>query len=159
MRGRGTVFDCMVFVQAIASPGNAHRCYQRAVDSGEPLWVSSQTLDELQEVLQRPQLQRRLPGITKERVDALMHHLRAMAHLIEPVPMHFDFPPDPKDEPYLNLAIEARASFLITRDKALLKLGAPGDPLADSLRAIHPALFVVVPEVFLAAGCPPPPIS
>lgn len=149
MTARGTVFDCMVFVQAIASPGSAHRCYQFAMDSGDPLWVSSQTLSELQEVLQRPELQRRLPGITKERVSALMHHIAAMAHHVEPVPSHFAFPPDPKDEPYLNLAIEARAAFLITRDRALLKLALQSDELGEQLKSIHPSLLVLVPELYL----------
>lgn len=151
MNPRGSVFDCMVFVQAIASPGSAHRCYQAAMDSGEPLWVSSKTLVELQQVLQRPELQRRLPGITNERVEALLHHLKGMAHLVEPVPSHFAFPPDPKDEPYLNLAIEAHAAFLVTRDRALLKLAVQSDELGGQLKSLHPSLLVLVPELFLAS--------
>lgn len=34
----------------------------------------------------------------------------------------FDLPRDPDDEPYINLAIEAGARFLVTRDRDLLDL-------------------------------------
>src|ERR1700678_2611621 len=93
---RGTIFDCMVFVQVISSRGTAFRCYEQAVLSKEPLLVSSETLFELRSVLGRPELQRKLPGITPQRVEALLHHLSEMALHVDPVPTHFQFPPDPK---------------------------------------------------------------
>ena len=149
MTVRGTVFDCMVFVQAIASAGTAHRCYTRTMDSGEPFFVSSATLEELRIVLERPELRQKLPGITSKRVDALMHHLAQMAVHIDPVPHLFKFPPDPKDEPYLNLAIAGRAETLVTRDRALLKLSEPSHELAPQLAAHHPNLKILVPEALL----------
>ncbi|HWD40379.1 MAG TPA: putative toxin-antitoxin system toxin component, PIN family [Fimbriimonas sp.] len=146
MKPQGAVFDCMVFVQAIASPGTAHRCYLQVMDSGGPLLVSSETMRELREVLGRPELQRKLKGITPQRVDSLLHHLSDMAVHIEPVPHVFSFPPDPKDEPYLNLAIAAKAGTLVTRDKALLRLAEPSNELASQLAAHHPTLRILIPE-------------
>ena len=56
----GAVFDCMVFVQAIASRGSAFRCLQHCIESLEPLFVSVDTLNELYAVLSRPELRRKL---------------------------------------------------------------------------------------------------
>lgn len=42
--------------------------------------------------------------------------------LFRKVPKRFVYPRDPDDEPYLNLAIEAGAQFLVTRDRDLLDL-------------------------------------
>ena len=149
MKTRGTIFDCMVFVQAIASPGTAHRCYKRTMERGDPLYVSAETMDELRSVLERTELQAKLKGITPDRVCALMHHLSEMAVLISPVPSVFSFPPDPKDEPYLNLAIASKAGALVTRDKALLKLAEPGNCFAQELADHHPDLRIVLPEEHL----------
>jgi len=143
---RGTIFDCMVFVQVIASKGTAFRCFEQVMASGEPLLLSSDTLGELRSVLERPELQRKLPGITPERVAALMHHLADMACHVDPVRPHFRFPPDPKDEPYLNLAIEAPARRLLTRDKAILRLSYGVDDVGTRFRQLHPDLLILVPE-------------
>lgn len=146
MTPHGIIFDCMVFVQVVASRGTAYRCYERAMASNEPLIISSDTLRELQLVLGRPELQRKLPGITPKRVEALLHHLAAMALHIDPVRDHFRFPPDPKDEPYLNLAIEAPARRLLTRDKALLRLPESEDEISLHFRSLHPELQILLPE-------------
>ena len=145
----GAVFDCMVFVQAIASRGSAFRCLQHCIESLEPLFVSVDTLNELYAVLSRPELRRKLPGITPERVGALMHHLAEFAQKVDPVPLIMEFPPDPKDEPYLNLAIAANARDLVTRDKAMLRLNDPSNVLSRDLMTYHPALRILVPEALI----------
>lgn len=145
----GAVFDCMVFVQAIASKGTAYRCYQHVTSTGTPLLTSPETLAELRAVLNRPELRQKLPGITSDRVEALMHHLAELAFVIDPVHPHLSFPADPKDEPYINLAIEGQAASLVTRDRAILRLASPADPLFRAIRALNPALQVVEPERFL----------
>ena len=37
-------------------------------------------------------------------------------------PSVFAYPRDPKDEPYVNLAVAAAADYVVTRDKDLLDL-------------------------------------
>ena len=155
----GAVFDCMVFVQAIASKGPAYRCYQQVTTRRTPLLASVDTLRELRNVLERPELQRKLPGITPERVEALMHHLSELAIVVHPVHAHISFPPDPKDEPYINLAIEGQAASLVTRDRALLRLADPADHLCAALCALHPALKVLEPEAFLSPDESPSPAT
>ena len=149
MTAIGTVFDCMVFVQAIASRGSAFRCLRHCMESDEPLFVSAETLDELRTVLSRPELRRKLPGITPERAAALMHHLGEFAQRVHPVPLIMEFPPDPKDEPYLNLAIAANARDLVTRDKAMLRLNDPFNVLSRNLMTYHPSLRILVPEALI----------
>lgn len=48
--------------------------------------------------------------------------MRKSSALIETVPKRFDYPRDVDDEAYVNLAIEAEADFLVSRDKDLLDL-------------------------------------
>ena len=51
---------------------------------------------------------------------------------------------DPKDEPYLNLAIATDASYLVSRDNDLLDL------MTDSeFRTQHPDLKILDPVAFL----------
>jgi len=145
----GFVLDCMIFIQVIASRGPAHQCFQMALESDDPIYLSAYTLGELQSVLSRPELRAKLPGLTNERVKALLHHLSEFATLVEPVPVQFQFPPDPKDEPYLNLAILVRAGHLVTRDKALLRLSDPGNELHSALRRLHRDLIISSPESVL----------
>jgi predicted nucleic acid-binding protein len=50
---------------------------------------------------------------------------------------------DPDDEPYLNLAIAAKASFLVSRDNDLLDLMKD-----DAFRKAYPDLAIVDPPTF-----------
>ena len=149
MTVEAAVFDCMVFVQAVASKGTAYHCLQRVITSEARLLISHETIEELRSVLERPELQAKLPGITPERVNALLHHLVELAVLIHPVEARMAFPPDPKDEPYLNLAVQGGATCLVTRDRALLRLANRSDSLSYLLLNIHPSLQVIVPEEFI----------
>lgn len=149
MNSHRIVFDCMVFVQLIASRGPAFQCYERVTSEGDQLVVSTETLAELAEVLHRPDLRKRLPGITPERADALLHHLRGLALVMTDVQPRFRFPPDPKDEPYLNLAIESQAHYLVTRDKAILGLCEPLNPLRHQFSKLNPWVLILKPETFL----------
>jgi putative PIN family toxin of toxin-antitoxin system len=100
------VFDCTVFLQALANrKGPAFACWQ-PVDSGRvTLYLSDPELAEVTEVLNRPELHQKLKTLTPEKVQAYLATVRTRATFIADVPHHFTYPRDPKDEPYLNLAI------------------------------------------------------
>jgi predicted nucleic acid-binding protein len=51
---------------------------------------------------------------------------------------------DPKDEPYLNLALATGANHLVTRDKDLLDLMHD-----ETFRAQHPGLQIIDPPALL----------
>jgi predicted nucleic acid-binding protein len=53
-------------------------------------------------------------------------------------------PRDPTDEPYLNLAIAVKASFLVTRDGDMLSLMQD-----DNFKSRYPSLAIIDPPAFL----------
>ncbi|MBI1900886.1 MAG: putative toxin-antitoxin system toxin component, PIN family [Planctomycetia bacterium] len=139
------VFDSMVFLQAAASPeGPARRCL-RLVDQGEvALFVSNEILDEVRDVLTRLKTRRRFPLLTFEKAVAFLENVKDKAVAFSQVPRVVSLPRDPKDEPYLNLAVAAGAQFLVTRDRDLLDLMQD-----QTFRAAHPGLSIVDPVAFL----------
>ncbi|MEK6299179.1 MAG: putative toxin-antitoxin system toxin component, PIN family [Acidobacteriota bacterium] len=72
--------------------------------------------------LSRSGLKKRYTVLTDERADRLIDILLYRGKLFRQVRRHYEYPRDPHDEAYLNLAIEAHADFLVTRDNDLLDL-------------------------------------
>jgi predicted nucleic acid-binding protein len=66
------------------------------------------------------------------------------------VPRLFQFERDPKDEPYINLAITTNAGFLVSRDTGILDLAANPGPDGERLRHRAPNLRILDPVAFLA---------
>ena len=61
----------------------------------------------------------------------------------------FDYPRDPQDEPYIDLAAAAKAHYLVSRDKDLLSLMTGHSLLCKQFRQKLNPLRIVTPEVFL----------
>ena len=73
-------------------------------------------------MLSRSRLRQDFPLLTDEKVESLIETLLLKGRLFRNVPKRFELLRDPDDEPYLNLAIEANAQVLVTRDRDLLDL-------------------------------------
>ena len=117
------VFDTVALVQrTINLNGAAGKCFAYFQAGEISIAVSRATLKEVKDVLSRPLVRDRFPQITDEQVAWLVSFLRSEGLYLRNVPQHFNYPRDPKDEPYLNLAIEADADYLISRDRDLLDL-------------------------------------
>ena len=102
------VFDCVIYLQGlIKEKGLAVDCLELFERGAVKLLVSDEILEEIADVLTRPKLQARYSLLTKERADKLIEILKEKAKLIEKVPPRFSYPRDPKDEKYIDLAIEA----------------------------------------------------
>lgn len=71
------------------------------------------------------------------------------ADLVTPVPAAITFDRDPKDEPYLNLALAASASFIVTRDRDLLDLELDESEEGSRLRSAISGFRVLDPASFL----------
>lgn len=154
MRPRA-VFDCMMFLQAVVSPGGpALAAFERCEAGVCELLVSHDVLREVEDVLTRPELSRKFRRLTPGRASAFLSRVRGMAVLIEDVPLVFRYPRDPKDEPYINLALAAGAQFIVTRDNDLLDLAGQGEE-ATRLRQLCPSLLILDPVAFLRALRPP----
>lgn len=144
------VLDCVVLVQAVRSPsGPSGRVVSWALSGRFRLCISTTTLNELKTVLARPNVLAKCPHLTPEVTGAFVAAIEAVAYCSDTVEEVFSYPRDPKDEPYVNLAIAAKADFLVTRDRDLLDLRNPDDLDGMRLRELHPTLKIVDPVEFL----------
>jgi len=145
------VLDCMVLVQAAARHrGTSRACFDAARKSEIELCASPQTIAELRDVLQRPELRSKLSELTDERADRFVQELLRHCTLIETVPAVYHHPFDEKDAPYINLAIAAEVEYLVTRDKRhLLTLMDASKPHGLDFVRRFPRLRIIAPEQFL----------
>ena len=119
----GVVVDCMVFVQAAANEKSHAARILDLLDEGKiTLYVSNLILTEARYVLNRSDVRASLRNLTDVAVEALFERLKQNTTLIKQVPQRFVYPRDPKDEPYINLAVEMQAHYLVSRDNDLLDL-------------------------------------
>jgi uncharacterized protein len=119
----GVVFDCNILLQAVArKTGPAAACLRLAEEGFVQLSLSEEILTELSGVLNRPTIRARYPELSDEIVENFLKGLRSTAEITSDVPKRFSYLRDIDDEPYLNLAIEAEATYLVSRDKDLLDL-------------------------------------
>jgi putative PIN family toxin of toxin-antitoxin system len=144
------VFDCNVFLQAAVSrTGPAFACLELAEAGVFILVVSGEILVEVREVLIRPDVQKKFPGLTSAVVTRFLLRLTQLSEHVSPVPATIKFDRDPKDEPYLNLAKAARASHLVTRDRDMLDIMTDTAADGPSLREALPGLQILDPAAFL----------
>jgi len=139
------VFDCMIFVQTILNRrGPAAACLKLCEESHVRLFLSPNILAEIRDVLGRPTFRGRFRQITDERVAELLDRVGGWATHVEKVPIITSLARDPKDEPYLNLALFTNASFLVTRDRDLLSLMQDSSFVQN-----YPGLNISEPREFL----------
>lgn len=117
------VFDCNVFLLAAARQKSvAASCFNLAEKGLVRLFISKEVLLEIEDVLNRPDVRALFPDLSDEIAGAFVKRLRAFAEFSSDVPRRFIYQRDDDDEPYINLAIEVGAQFLVSRDKDLLDL-------------------------------------
>lgn len=144
------VFDCNVFLQALLTPaGIAAKCKKLVDNQDVILFVSADIISEVSEVLRRPRFQMLSPHITSERIEAFLEDISNQAIPLMNVPEEFHFKRDPKDEAYINLAIVARAKYLVSYDKDLLDLMNSATESGREFQRRYPMLKIIEPLVFL----------
>ena len=112
------VLDANVIVSAVLLPRSLPRqAFDRACAQGRIL-VSESVINELDDVLRRPRLNRYIHE--NERIQFLMTLLRE-ARLVQVTETVSDCR-DPKDNKYLDLALQGGAAYIITGDRDLLDL-------------------------------------
>src|SRR5262245_38086091 len=109
------VFDTVVLLQAGGKPeGPAGACLRLVLEDRITLHVSAEGLAEIEDVLRRDRTRRKFPLLTDEHVATFLRGLRGKALVAADVPVVVRYARDPDDEHVLNLAIAARAQFLVT---------------------------------------------
>ena len=127
------VFDTVSYLQAVTNPNGPAWAALELTDAGRiRLVASEETLREVVDVLSRPNIRKRFPSLTDERLGQFLQVIRLVAEMLVDVPRIVSLERDPKDEPFLNLAITSGAAYLVTRDKDMLDLMQDG-----AFRAAH----------------------
>ena len=142
------VYDCMLFFRAAARPRLVRPVFDLVHSGHVRLCLGPDVLAEIRDVLTRPKLTARYPGLTKQAVDAFLAQHLHMATWISDVPEHYVLARDPDDSKYLNLAITAGASYVVTDDLDLLDLMDPQSAAGSDFRTRFPGIRVVVPATF-----------
>lgn len=146
------VFDCMIYVQGAARIKNpANACFELVESGIIELYLSREPLNEIEDVLSRPIIRNRFPTLTDEMVQAFLSDIKSKSVFLKTVKSFFSYPRDPKVEKYINLAIEAEADFLVSRDRDLLDLMSNFSTEAKEFRQKSRPLKIVEPVEFLKA--------
>ena len=153
MNGRenfSAVFDCMIYLQAaINEKSPAAELFKQVERGSVLLFVSNETLSEIRDVLTRPKALIKYPHLTVEYVEIFLSRVLSKANLLNKIPKHFQYPRDPKDEKYINPAIEAEANYIVSRDNDLLDLMTGIDAESKEFRQRFRFLKVIAPGEFL----------
>ena len=144
------VFDCVILLQAAARQKSAAaNCLELAERGLIELFVNREALLEIEDVLSRPEVRAHFPDLSDEIAGAFLKRLQTFATLVTHVPKRFSYHRDEDDEPYIDLAIEIDASFIVTRDKDLLDLMTGYTDEWKECRQRFRTLKVIEPEVLL----------
>ena len=121
------VFDTNIFVSAIIRPqGLPAKLVDMATQGRFELIVSTQIIDELEQVLRYPRIKKKY-HLDDEISDVFIGFLLKTCPNIGHVPELYVVPNDPKDNPVVSTALACNADFLVTGDKLhILSLGDIG---------------------------------
>ena len=129
------VLDTNVLLAGLVSESSAS---QRVVDGlqarrGIPL-LSRAVMNEYRTMLLHPEIVARFPGFTTRRVAVALQRLRFIGDFCGNVRARFEFPRDPRDAKFIELAIAGNATHLVTLDADLLSSpGSRTTPESDSV--------------------------
>ena len=136
MRPRArVVVDTNALISRLLIPASVPgRAVRKAVDDAQ-LLISEDTLGELAEVLSRRQFDAYI------KIADRQDFLRLLGRVAEMIPIVYTIRAcrDPKDDKFLELAVNGRADLIVTGDKDLLAL----DPF-QHVRILTPARYLAL---------------
>lgn len=145
------VFDCNIFLQSLLNPnGVAAKCVEAVRSGNAKLFVSKATLEEIRDVILRPNILSRLPDADEFQIESFIEHIAAISTFVDSVKHKFDFERDPKDEIIVDLGIEVQADYIVSRDNDLLNLMTGYTDECKDFRRRFRGLKIVNPVEFLA---------
>lgn len=144
------VFDCNIFWRAFFSRRGLGAKCKRLIDDDIVLhFISDEIIVELSDVLTRPTSLEKFPELTIEDVEDFLKEVVSNSVLVKSVPRTFELYRDITDEPYVNLAAEVNADFIVTVDNDLLDLMTGVDIESKQFRQRFRGLKIIRPEEFL----------
>jgi len=116
------VLDTNVFISGLISPSGVPGSILQRFRRGDfDIATSKAQIREIQAVLKRPSLARALPKGTTKDVLRFFLKFKSLTKIQDPKKLPWDFK-DLKDHFLLDLAVHAKADFLVTGDKAVRSL-------------------------------------
>jgi len=140
------VYDTMVFLQAAIYPERRHTTFAAVEDGRLRLCTSPQLIAEVRDVLTRPHLAAKFTALTPVRAAQFMDKVNLIALSFSTVPDVFSWPRHPDDDHVFNLAIHAKATYLVTWETRILQLATEATPTANLLRQLAPHLAILTPK-------------
>jgi putative PIN family toxin of toxin-antitoxin system len=144
------VLDTVVFVQALISGrGASAGCVERLKAGRFVVLLSNALLAEMRDVPLRPELTRKYPYLTAQRVEGFVSEIESLALSIPAPAKAFTLPRDPKEEPLIDLAVAGDADFLVTWNERHLTYLMKQDTLEGrDFCARFPKLRIVPRRIF-----------
>lgn len=128
------VIDTNVFVSGVIRPYSKPAALLRLAASGAmQLAYDLRLISEYREVLSRPKF-----GLPSDAVELLMLQIQEEGMPVVATPLNFSLP-DPDDEAFLEVALSARATALVTGNKRHFPKTQYGE-----LRIVNPSEFLEV---------------
>ena len=128
------VLDTNVLISAVVYGGNPRTILQDAISGAVGISVSEALVQELQDVLHRPQF-----GLSVQFIQNTVAELASIAQWVAPTKHHLLVKDDPSDNLVLDCAVAADADYIVTGDNHLLRLRKCG-----KVKIINPQQFVDV---------------
>lgn len=149
MSAEGTlrvVPDTGVFLRASIRETNVSSSLLNRAFAGEiRLFISRDLIAEVRDVLTRPEIRVKNARLDDQALERFLHQIEANATLVDPLPEHVNYDRDPDDEHILNLAVEAKATCIVTFDNDLLDLMKPTGKAAEDFQARFPEITILTP--------------
>jgi predicted nucleic acid-binding protein len=136
----------MIFFQAASRADRAHATFRAINDGRVTLCLSPALVAEIQDVLNRDSLRAKFPTLTPDAVSIFITDTLAHGTMFDPVPRAFTWPQHLDDDHLFNLAIHAKAKYLVTWETRILTLATETTPAAELLRKLAPDLAIVTPK-------------
>ena len=111
------VADTNVLISALGWKGSEHELISKCFKKEFTLCFSPQTIEEFKNVA----LRKKFDFTTKE-IDEFIEALLLVSEIVFPQTKIEEIKEDSKDNQFLECAIEAKAEFIVSGDKHLLKL-------------------------------------
>ncbi|HWL94170.1 MAG TPA: putative toxin-antitoxin system toxin component, PIN family [Phycisphaerae bacterium] len=131
------VLDTNILVSALLWKGPPHALLQYGRVGRATLFTSADLLAELDEVLARPKMSKRLRLARVRGID-LVHGIAAICTMVEPASIPLAVIDDPDDDSVLACAVATNAEIIVSGDDHLLQLREyEGIPVSTAVEALN----------------------
>ena len=116
------VLDTNVIVSALLWQGKTSLIFNLAEEGKIIICISVEIIDELSRALKYPKLAKQLSTVGKSSDEIVAEFLEVVEYYYVPALKSVIITKDPDDDKFIACAIAARASFIVTGDKEVLRL-------------------------------------